>query len=243
MACGLRPIADNRPETRPVMMVVGVAVVLTATGADWVTTAVVLAWKVVVETAVAVTTAGVAVATDAAGAVALAAFTEAFVVMVVVAAVAGDAAAKDRPFGVIELALPASGVDFVVGAVVAGAGSVVVVLLVDLSLLDVALVGLVLVVAVPVTEVLAPPEVCTTPAGGSVEDAECVEEFVDDSVDDSDAAGDIEEGPDDEDPADVEPLDESVDEEPLGSATAIDGLLAIAAPSPSATANAPTRPT
>ena len=191
---------------------------------------------------VAVATAGVAVATDAAGAVALAAFAEAFVV---VTAVAGDAAAEDPPFGVIELALPAGGVDFVVGAdaVVAGAGSVVVVLLVDLPLLDVALVEFVLVVAVPVTEVLAPPEVCTTPAGGSVEDAECVEEFVDDSMDDSDAAGDIEEGPDDEDPADGEPLDESADEEPLGSASAIAGLSTIAPPSPSATANAPTRPT
>ena len=39
------------------------------------------------------------------------------------------------------------------------------------------------------------------------------------------------------------PLGEPVEEEPLESASAIAALLAIATPSPSATASAPTRPT
>ena len=74
--------------------------------------------------------------------------------------------------------------------------------------------------------------------------------------DDADAATvEFEGEPEDGEPADVEPLDEElleervelleerVDEEPLGSASAIAGLLAIATPNPSVTANAPTRPT
>jgi hypothetical protein len=72
----------------------------------------------------------------------------------------------------------------------------------------------------------------------------------DDDADDSEATAEFEEEPEDGEPADVEPLDEElleeleepVDEEPIGSASAIAGLLAIATPTPSATANAPTRP-
>ena len=72
--------------------------------------------------------------------------------------------------------------------------------------------------------------------------------------DDADGAVEFEE-PEDVEPADVEPCDEElleeleepllepVDEEPPGSASAIPGLLAIATPTPSVTANAPTRPT
>jgi hypothetical protein len=69
---------------------------------------------------------------------------------------------------------------------------------------------------------------------------------LDDDADDSEATAEFEEEPEDGEPADVEPLDEEledpVDEEPIGSASAIAGLLAIATPTPSATANAPTRP-
>lgn len=77
----------------------------------------------------------------------------------------------------------------------------------------------------------------------------------DDDPDDADAAVEFEEEPEEVEPADVEPcdeelleeleepLEESVDEEPRGSASAIPGLLAIATPTPSVTANAPTRPT
>jgi hypothetical protein len=73
-------------------------------------------------------------------------------------------------------------------------------------------------------------------------------------ADDGDAMVEFEE-PEDVEPADVEPcgegpleelgepLEESVDEESRGSASAIPGLLAIATPTPSVTANAPTRPT
>jgi len=76
-----------------------------------------------------------------------------------------------------------------------------------------------------------------------------------DDPDDADAAVEFEEEPEDVEPADVEPCDEElleeleepledpVDEEPRGSASAIPGLLAIATPTPSVTANAPTRPT
>jgi hypothetical protein len=75
----------------------------------------------------------------------------------------------------------------------------------------------------------------------------------DDDADEGDAT--FEEEPEDVEPADVEPCDEGlleeleepleepVDEEPRGSASAIPGLLAIATPTPSVTANAPTRPT
>jgi hypothetical protein len=72
----------------------------------------------------------------------------------------------------------------------------------------------------------------------------------DDDGDDADATVESGEEPEDSEPADVEPLDEElleeleelVDEESVGSASAIAGLLAIATPSPSVTANAPTRP-
>jgi hypothetical protein len=47
---------------------------------------------------------------------------------------------------------------------------VVVALVNEVLGLCVAVVGVVLVVSVPVTEVLAPPEACTTPACGSVDD-------------------------------------------------------------------------
>jgi hypothetical protein len=57
---------------------------------------------------------------------------------------------------------------------------------------------------------------------------------LEDDADDGDATGEFAEEPED---------GESVDEELLGSASAIPGLLVIATPSPSATANAPTRPT
>lgn len=72
----------------------------------------------------------------------------------------------------------------------------------------------------------------------------------DDDADDSESTAEFEEEPEDGEPADVELLDEEpleeleepVDEGPIGSASAIAGLLAIATPTPSATANAPTRP-
>lgn len=77
----------------------------------------------------------------------------------------------------------------------------------------------------------------------------------DDDADEGDATVEFEEEAEDVEPADVEPCDEGlleeleepleepVDEEPRGSASAIPGLLAIATPTPSVTANAPTRPT
>jgi hypothetical protein len=77
----------------------------------------------------------------------------------------------------------------------------------------------------------------------------------DDDPDDADAVVEFDEEPEDVEPADVEPCDEElveeleeplvdpVDEEPRGSASATPGLLAIATPTPSVTANAPTRPT
>jgi hypothetical protein len=78
----------------------------------------------------------------------------------------------------------------------------------------------------------------------------------DDDADDADSTVEFAEEPEDGEPADVEPLDvepldeelleepleEPVDEESLGSASAIAGLLASATPNPSVTANAPTRP-
>jgi hypothetical protein len=123
-------------------------------------------------------------AADAAGAVVLATLTETFEV---VAPIDGDPAAEDPPRTVdaemLELVRLADRVDFVacadddaeiravVDAVVEGPESAVVVaLLVEVLGLDAAAVGVVLVVPVPVTEVLAPPEACTTPACGSVED-------------------------------------------------------------------------
>ena len=80
----------------------------------------------------------------------------------------------------------------------------------------------------------------------------------DDDADDADATDEFEEDPVDLEPAavelldeelldeellDEELLDEELLEEPVESANAITGLLAIATPTPSMTANAPTRPT
>ena len=282
------------------MVLPKVAGALTAAGAARVTTAAVLAWKLAVKKpgAAAAVTVGDALvvgklagaasfgrdAADAAGAVVLATLTETFEV---VAPLVGEPAAEDPRRGVdtemFELLPRASEVDFVacadddaevcpgVDAVVEGAEAAVVgALRVEVLGLEVAVVGSVLVEPVPVTEVLAPPVACTTPAPGSVDDPDWVEDFVDasldddavpvlvgavlgdDHADDADATVEFEEEPDDGEPADVEPLDEElleelleepVDEEPLGSASAIAGLLASATPNPSVTANAPTRPT
>jgi hypothetical protein len=210
----LRSITDSRPETRPVMMLPRVAGALTTAGVAGVTTAAVLAWKLAVETAgmAAAVTVGDALvvgklaaatscgrdAAGAAGAVVLATLTETFEV---VAPLVGEPAAEDPRRGVdtemFELLLLASGVDFVacadddaevcpgVDAVVDGPDAAAeVALLVEVLGPDLSVVGSVLVVPVPVTEVLAPPEACTTPARGSVDDPDGVEESVDASVDD-----------------------------------------------------------
>jgi len=86
----------------------------------------------------------------------------------------------------------------------------------------------------PVTVVLAPPEACTTLDGGS-----SVDSVVDEPAD-------VSEESDDGDVvwsagSDVEAV-ESVCEAVPVSATATPALLAIATPSPNATASAPTRP-
>jgi hypothetical protein len=202
VAWGLWPIADNRPVTRPVMMSPRVAGGLTAAGSAGVTTAAVLAWKRAVERAgvAAAVTVGDALvvgklaaatscgrdAADAAGAVVLATLRETFEV---VAPLVGEPAAEDPRRGVdtemFELLLLASGVDFVacadddaevcpgLDAVVDRPGAAVVVaLLVEVLGPEVAVVDSVLVVSVPVTEVTAPPEACTNPARGSVDDAD-----------------------------------------------------------------------
>ncbi|HKP40293.1 hypothetical protein [Mycobacterium sp.] len=108
----------------------------------------------------------------------------------------------------------------------------------------------VLVVPVLVTEVLAPPDACTRPACGSLDDPGCVVESVDVCVvcEDDDVAVPVLVvsvlGVDDADgePLDAELLLVSVDDAPVVSASAIAGLLAIDTPNPSVTANAPTRP-
>ena len=64
-----------------------------------------------------------------------------------------------------------------------------------------------------------------------------------DDTDDGEATGEFAEESADGESAAVELVEESVEEALLGSASAIPGLLVIATPSPSATANAPTRPT
>jgi len=182
------------------MMLPSVAGALTTAGAAGGTTAAVLAWKVAVETAgvAAAVNVGDALvvgklaaatscgwdAADAAGAVVLATLTETFEV---VAPLFGEPTAEDPRRGVdtamFELLLLASGVDFVacadddaevcpgLDAVVDGPdAAVVVALLVEVLGPDVAVVVSMLVVPVPVTEVLAPPEACTTPARVSVDD-------------------------------------------------------------------------
>jgi hypothetical protein len=146
-------------------------------------TAVILAWELAVETAdvaTAVTVGDVLVVgklaaaasrgtdtVDAAVAVVSATLTETFEVA---ARYVGEPSAEDpscaEDVETFELALAAGGVD-----VVKGSDAAVVVALVNEVLgLCVAVVGVVLVVSVPVTEVLAPPEACTTPACGSVDD-------------------------------------------------------------------------
>ncbi len=113
-------------------------------------------------------------------------------------------------------------------------------------------VGLVLAVLLAGVEVSAPPEACTTPARGSDGDPDWVAEFVDVSL--ADDAAPVLAGPvfGDDDPVPLdealpaeldELLGEPVDEEPVESASAIAGLLAVATPSPRANASAPTRPT
>jgi hypothetical protein len=116
------------------------------------------------------------------------------------------------------------------------AGPAAVALLAEVLGLEVAVVGSVIVVLV--TVVLAPPEASTPPSCGSVDD--CVEVLVDAWVGDDAVpvfVGSVLGGDD------VESLDEEVlDDASLGSASAIAGLVAIAMPTPSATASAPTRP-
>jgi len=117
-------------------------------------------------------------------------------------------------------------------------GSGAVALLAEVLGPDVAVGGSVIVVSV--TVVLAPPEACTPPSCGSIDDADCVEISVDAWVSDEVVpvfVGSVLGGDDDES-VDEELLDDGS----LGSASAIVGLLAIAMPTPSATASAPTRP-
>jgi hypothetical protein len=104
----------------------------------------------------------------------------------------------------------------------------------------------VLLVPVVVTDVFAPPEACTIPVSGAVDDPDSVEESADAAVvaDVEDCVLVVSVLVDD---ADVESLDDevfevSVDSPPVVSASAIAGLLAIATPIPSVTAKAPTRP-
>jgi hypothetical protein len=182
------------------MTLPGVAGELTAAGAGKVVTAAAFAWELAVETAgltAAVTVGdGLVVgkfaaaascgreAADAAGAVVLATLGETFEM---VAPLVGEPATEDPRRGVdvemLKLLLLAGGVDFVawadddaevgagVGAVVEGPeAAVLLALVVEVLALVVAVVGSVLVAPVPVTEVLAPPEACTTPARRSVED-------------------------------------------------------------------------
>jgi hypothetical protein len=174
------------------MMLPGVAGALIAAGAGKVVTAAAFAWELAVETAgltAAVTVGdGIVVgklaaaascgreAADAAGAVVLATLGETIEML---APLVGEPAAEDPRRGVdvemLELWLLAGGVDFVAWAdddaeVGAGVGAVVLALVVEVLALVVAVVGLVLVVPVPVTEGLAPPEACPTPARRSVDD-------------------------------------------------------------------------
>jgi hypothetical protein len=86
-----------------------------------------------------------------------------------------------------------------------------------------------------VTVVLAPPDACTTLDGGS-----SVDSVVDEPADVSESLDDDASVGSDEDSEVV--ADESVCEEVPVSAIATPGLLAIATPSPNATARAPTRP-
>jgi hypothetical protein len=179
--------------------------------------------------------------------------------------VAGELAAKDLPRGedtevlasvllMTTVVIGGADDDAAVGACVdvvverSGAG-VVLALLISVPELDTAAVGFVPAVLLAGAEVSAPPEACTTPARGSGDDPDWVVEFVDVSLVD-DAVPVPVFGEDDSVPLDEELLEEldellrePVDEEPVESASAIAGLLAIPTPSPSANASAPTRPT
>jgi hypothetical protein len=114
------------------------------------------------------------------------------------------------------------------------------VLLVELSGPEVAAVGSVLLVpAVLVTDVFAPPEAWTTGVDGSVVDRVDVGEVPEGGV----VAVLPRSAVDDVESLDDVLLDESVDADPVVSASAIAETLVIANPKPSATAKAPTRPT
>jgi hypothetical protein len=182
------------------MMLPRVAGALTTAGAAGVTIVAVLAWKLAVEATgvaaavivgdapevgkLAAATSCGRDAADAAGAVVLATRTETFeVVAPLVGEPTTEVPRRRVDSEMFELRLLASGVDFVacadddadvclgVDAVVDGPdAAVVVALLVEVLGPDVAVVVSLLVVPVPVTEVLAPPEACTTPARGSVDD-------------------------------------------------------------------------
>jgi hypothetical protein len=175
---------------------------------------------------------------------------------------ATDGAASAESAGAAECAGAAgtSGDVGVVAAVVtsAGEGTAVLAETVELSAEDMgALVSLAdtLVSLVDGGEpVCAPPELCTIPERGSVVDAESgddepavPEELVDsdDAVEAENPVDDEPEGEsDDELDADEEESDDELEELDVesGSANATPGVLATAAPTPSATANAPTRP-
>ena len=101
--------------------------------------------------------------------------------------------------------------------------------------------------------VCAPPVLCTTPAPGSggVGD-ESADDDLSVSVDGVDSDAELEDGLDglalsaDEEPEDLGgPGDDELDDEleSDGTASATPGMVATADPTPSATANAPTRPT
>jgi hypothetical protein len=103
--------------------------------------------------------------------------------------------------------------------------------------------------------VCAPPVLCTAPvrgsgvADGSADDEPSVSvSDVDDAfVDDGESDGDVDVSLSVDEEADEvdEPEDAELDDEPAsdGSASATPGMVAIADPTPSATASAPTRPT
>jgi hypothetical protein len=94
-----------------------------------------------------------------------------------------------------------------------------------------------------VTVVLAPPDACTTPDCGSSLDS-VVEEpaGVSDELDDDVVDGvDVDSGVDGDSDVDAVDVGSVCAEVPV-SASAIPELLAIATPSPNATASAPTRP-
>lgn len=149
-----------------------------ATGATRVTTAAVLAWEPMVGTArvVSAVTFGdalvgsLAAATSrgrdalaAAGAVVLAALTE---TAGLVPPLAGEPSLEDLRRGVDRTCADVEELDRVVAALLV----VAVALLAEVLGLDAAVVVPVRVLCVPFTAVFAPPEACTTPVPGSVDD-------------------------------------------------------------------------